>query len=192
MKILDIGSGHNPNPKANIFLERYLDSNDVQRGGAKAKIPTNLILGDAEYLPFKDRSIDLIISNHLIEHLDHPDKFLEECQRVGLSIKHTAPGIVHHVFGEIFFGGVGKGIHKYVWNPVSKTWLDVEILRKAYPNYTPKQKIYIKTIKLIPRRLRELIFATMIHIIARYLENMNIDIVEYTYEVSATNEAKHK
>mgnify|MGYP000129569576 CR=1 FL=1 len=40
------------------------------------------ILGDAEYLPFRDRVFDLIVASHVIEHLVNPARFLMECWRV--------------------------------------------------------------------------------------------------------------
>lgn len=181
MYILDIGSGHNPNPKANIFLERFF-SNHLHRGGMPVKMMDNMVVGDAHYLPFKNNSIEQVYSNHVIEHLDDPERFLEECNRVGKRVKHTAPGIIHHIYGEVFFGGVGVGEHKYVWNPISNQWLDVELLRRAIPKYSYKQKLYISLVKLLPKRMRHLIFSTLIYIIAEYLENLNIDIVEYHYE----------
>lgn len=146
------------------------------------KLKENMVIGDAQYLPFKKKSIEHIYSNHVIEHLDDPELFLKECNRVGQNITITAPGLIHHIYGEVFFGGVGKGEHKFVWNPVSKSWIDVEMMRKAIPKYTWKQRKYIHLVNLLPIRLRHLLFSTMIYIIAEYLENMDVDIVEYHYK----------
>ena len=67
--ILDLG--------AVVKIHPDLTTVDVQRG---ADIVCNLSNG----LPFKDRSVNRIISNHLIEHLSLPDglALLKECHRV--------------------------------------------------------------------------------------------------------------
>jgi 2-polyprenyl-3-methyl-5-hydroxy-6-metoxy-1,4-benzoquinol methylase len=43
---------------------------------------SNLVLSDAQSLPFKPESIDVLISIENIEHLENIDKFLEEAFRI--------------------------------------------------------------------------------------------------------------
>jgi len=40
------------------------------------------ILADAHYLPFKDRSFEVVKSSHMLEHLKNPSKALDEILRV--------------------------------------------------------------------------------------------------------------
>ena len=42
----------------------------------------NAVKGDAECMPVKDRSFDVVLAGELIEHLCHPAEFLKECGRV--------------------------------------------------------------------------------------------------------------
>lgn len=45
-------------------------------------------------LPFDDNSIDLVLSGQVLEHVDNPFKFVEECKRVlkpGCYMIHIAP-----------------------------------------------------------------------------------------------------
>ena len=43
----------------------------------------SLVIADAQNLPFKDKSFDFIIAAHILGHLEMPDKFILEIQRVG-------------------------------------------------------------------------------------------------------------
>lgn len=46
------------------------------------KIP-NLVLVDVYQLPFKDGAFQQVVSSHTIEHVDDPEAFFKELQRVG-------------------------------------------------------------------------------------------------------------
>lgn len=41
-----------------------------------------LCQADAEEIPFKDDTFDLVTAHHLIEHLKNPDYFIRECKRI--------------------------------------------------------------------------------------------------------------
>ncbi|MDI9244889.1 malonyl-ACP O-methyltransferase BioC [Marinobacter sp. CHS3-4] len=51
---------------------------------AKSACPTDLqwLAADAEVLPFKDNSVDLIFSNLMIQWAENPEQVLSECRRV--------------------------------------------------------------------------------------------------------------
>jgi ubiquinone/menaquinone biosynthesis C-methylase UbiE len=91
--VLDVGSGHNPNRRANILLERELDAS-VHRSGARATIPAGkqLVIGDAQRMPFKTASFDFVIASHIAEHIPQPDFFLTEMARVGRHGYIETPG----------------------------------------------------------------------------------------------------
>jgi glycosyltransferase involved in cell wall biosynthesis len=92
-QVLDVGSGHQPNRRANVILERYL-GNTIHRTTQTVLIPVDktLIVADAHYLPFKDKSFDYIITSHIAEHVDNPEKFCIEIQRVGRAGYFETPG----------------------------------------------------------------------------------------------------
>jgi uncharacterized protein YbaR (Trm112 family)/SAM-dependent methyltransferase len=78
--VLDVGSGHNPNPRSDILCDRYIED-DTERGGS-IRVDRPLIVADGHNLPFKDKVFDYVIASHIIEHMDHPARFCSELQRV--------------------------------------------------------------------------------------------------------------
>ncbi|WP_196598423.1 class I SAM-dependent methyltransferase [Pectinatus frisingensis] len=68
-KIIHIGGGPNRNHPLEINLN-IIPMENVD------------IVGNAENLPFEDESVDVIISNAVLEHVDNLDKALSEMQRV--------------------------------------------------------------------------------------------------------------
>lgn len=55
---------------------------DISMWAMKNAVIKDLIRGDAEYLPFKSASFNVIIARELIEHLPNPFKFFEASKRV--------------------------------------------------------------------------------------------------------------
>jgi len=78
--VLDVGSGHNPDPRSDILCDRYIED-DTERGGS-IKVDRPLIVADGHNLPFKDKAFDYVIASHIIEHMDDPARFCSELQRV--------------------------------------------------------------------------------------------------------------
>lgn len=82
--VLDVGSGHNPNQRADILLDNEIKSS-IHRSGKEAKIDTNkcFLIADVLSLPLKDKSIDYVIASHIAEHINNPEVFCNELSRVG-------------------------------------------------------------------------------------------------------------
>jgi uncharacterized protein YbaR (Trm112 family)/SAM-dependent methyltransferase len=78
--VLDVGSGHNPNPRSDVLCDRYIED-DTERGGS-IRVDRPLIVADGHNLPFKDKAFDYVIASHIIEHMDDPARFCSELQRV--------------------------------------------------------------------------------------------------------------
>ena len=78
--VLDVGSGHSPNPRSDILCDRYIED-DTERGGA-IRVDRPLIVADGHNLPFKDKAFDYVIASHIIEHMDDPERFCSELARV--------------------------------------------------------------------------------------------------------------
>ena len=72
--VLDVGSGHNPNPRSDILCDRYIED-DTERGGS-IRVDRPLIVADAHNLPFKTGAFDYVIASHIIEHMDDPLRVL--------------------------------------------------------------------------------------------------------------------
>jgi len=79
--VLEVGSGGNPYPRANVLCDAYLETIERHFDPLIYDRPTVLAFG--ENLPFKDNVFDFIIASHVLEHSPDPDKFLSEIQRVG-------------------------------------------------------------------------------------------------------------
>jgi len=77
---LEVGSGGNPHPMADVLLDKYIDDRHRLRA---IKIDRPMILADASKMPFRDKSFDFIFAYHILEHVDEPSMFLLELQRVG-------------------------------------------------------------------------------------------------------------
>lgn len=90
--VLDVGGGNNPHLRADVVCEKYI-FDDFHRGANVARdIP--LVAGDASALPFKTGIFDVIVSTHVIEHLEDPASFFEEAARVARSGLFTAPNAI--------------------------------------------------------------------------------------------------
>ncbi len=79
--VLEVGSGGNPYPRANVLLDAYEETRERFWAPLVTDRPT--ILGFVENLPFRDGAFDFVIASHVFEHSPHPERFLAELQRVG-------------------------------------------------------------------------------------------------------------
>jgi len=78
--VLEVGSGGNPYPRANVLLDAYEDTRERHWVPLKADRP--IVLGFVEKLPFRDKAFDFVIASHVLEHSADPAAFLGELQRV--------------------------------------------------------------------------------------------------------------
>jgi len=78
--VLEVGSGGNPYPRANVLLDAYEVSRERHWAPLATDRPT--VLGFVENLPFKDKAFDFVIAAHVLEHSTTPEKFLSELERV--------------------------------------------------------------------------------------------------------------
>lgn len=78
--VLEVGSGGNPYPRANVLLDAYEATRERHWVPLATDRPT--VLGFVENLPFKDLAFDFVIAAHVLEHSTDPAKFLSELQRV--------------------------------------------------------------------------------------------------------------
>lgn len=78
--VLEIGSGHNPNIRADVLCDKFIDD-DEQRGGM---IVTDrpMVEADGQFLPFADGAFDYVICLHVLEHVEDPHLLLSEIMRV--------------------------------------------------------------------------------------------------------------
>jgi hypothetical protein len=80
--VLDVGSGNNPVPRANILCDLYL-TKDVDRGYRHLVRDTRpFIVCDARHLPFRSKIFTFVNCSSVLEHLNRPELCTKELQRV--------------------------------------------------------------------------------------------------------------
>lgn len=125
-KVLDVGSGHRPNRRANVLIDNELNETE-HRSGKKASVPSDkkMVVGDALNMPFKDKEFDFIIASHIAEHIDDPEQFCKELARVGKRGYIETPGALDEFF-------LNEPFHKWI---VSKK--DNCLVFKEKKNFKP-------------------------------------------------------
>ena len=84
-KVLDMGSGHIPFPKATVLADIALTDDAVGRAG----VPFKHVDGKPVYecsvesTPFADKEFDFVYCSHVLEHVDDPEAACRELMRIG-------------------------------------------------------------------------------------------------------------
>lgn len=79
--VLEVGSGHNPSPRADVLCDRFL-LDDTERNREGALVDRPFAVGDICALPFGSGSFDYVICSHVLEHLEDPARAAAELRRV--------------------------------------------------------------------------------------------------------------
>ena len=126
-KVLEVGGGHNPHPRSNIVVDKFVDSNYHRHDNIKVFKNQKFMQADGENLPFEDKEFDYVICNQVLEHAENPASFLSEQMRVAKRGYIEVPSLI----GEYLFP---KESHK---------WLILELDNKLV--LVEKEKYWFKT-----------------------------------------------
>lgn len=78
-RVLDVGSGDNPHPRADTLVD-LLDA-EADRWRVLASCD-RLVVADAHRLPFADKAFGVVICTHCLEHCDDPQVVIAELVRI--------------------------------------------------------------------------------------------------------------
>jgi len=87
-KVLEIGPGATPHPRANEFLEYKFDDNQtaISQRGSIISPPDfggrSITFYNGKKFPYPDKHFDYVIASHVIEHVPDPREFLQEIFRI--------------------------------------------------------------------------------------------------------------
>lgn len=125
--VLEVGGGHNPHPRSNVVVDKFVESNYHRHSDIKILEHQQFVQADGERLPFNDKEFDYVICNQVLEHVDDPISFLKEQSRVASRGYIETPSlIVEYLFP--------KEAHK---------WLVLELNNKLV--LVDKEKYWFKT-----------------------------------------------
>jgi len=94
--VLDIGSGGDPHPRADVLLERYVDSGYHRTVRFRRSAP--VVIADIAAMPFRDGAFDYSICAHVLEHVEDPAGAAREITRVSKAGYVETPSAIHERF----------------------------------------------------------------------------------------------
>jgi SAM-dependent methyltransferase len=138
-EILDIGCGNSPKGDVNcdLFVGETPHLMNKQKLIEPKKIP-NFVNCSAEFLPFKDRSFDIVNASEVLEHIVNPPYLIKEMKRVSREIITIDVPNLRRFFAE------ENPHHVYTWSSLSLENLlllffsEVRIEVSEYGEYIPR------------------------------------------------------
>jgi SAM-dependent methyltransferase len=135
--VLDVGSGNNPSPRADLLADFFPDD-DFHRSGDVAEHKP-LLVCSVDRIPLRKRSMDFVICSHVLEHVPDPARAAAELSRIaragyaetpaygkdvliGTGYMHRWQVVVHDGM-MFFFEYTRRQQEAHVASPVMKIWL---------------------------------------------------------------------
>ena len=111
--VLDVGSGNDPHPRADLLVDFAQKNYSRPFGLVKDERP--FIVADIHALPFKSKIIDFVVCSQVLEHVDDPAKAVSELARIGRGGYIELPSVYFQKLADIahhkwFTGTCDEGI----------------------------------------------------------------------------------
>lgn len=146
-KVLEIGPGHDPMFRSDVIIDKF-PYDDTHRCGEVRIFPhQQFVEADGEQLPFANNAFDYVICNQVLEHTEHPDRFIAEISRVAKRGYIETPSML----GELMFP---KESHRWVILLIDDKLVFYEKIRmpgnyrnnygEVFLNYLPYQSLPFK------------------------------------------------
>jgi ubiquinone/menaquinone biosynthesis C-methylase UbiE len=91
---LKLEEGIIPHPRANVVVDKFVDSNYHRSGDIKVLTHQQFLSADGEELPFEDKSFNYVICAQVLEHVEDPIRFVKEQVRVASGGYMETPSII--------------------------------------------------------------------------------------------------
>ncbi len=150
-KVLDIGSGGEPFVHANFLMDRYPGKTQHRYN----KLKTNnlpFVVGDIQYLPYKNKSFDYVYCAHVLEHVEKPNIALEEIIRIGKRGYIEVPTKMSDI---VFNFAKLQHFHKWHINVIGNTLLFIEYSEKEQRD-TGDQELFYMAHSMLPNSIRSM------------------------------------
>lgn len=138
-KVLEIGPGGTPHPRADVFLELKIDSEQeaLAQRAYQDDLQTSkeVVFYDGTHFPFKDDEFDYIICSHVLEHVPDIETFIAESKRVSPKGYWEFPSIYYDHILEIpeHLNLLLYRDNKLYWAKKNDLFhADLKIIQKAY------------------------------------------------------------
>jgi SAM-dependent methyltransferase len=149
-KVLEVGGGNHPDPRAQVVVDKYVEDNTHRSGNLKVLKNQRFLQADGEHLPFADHEFDYVICRHVLEHVDDPIQFVKEQARVAKMGYMETPSLL----GEYI---APKQSHRWVIQDIDGKLVlyDKEVLKfspwmdfgEVFLYYLPKTSIGFKILE---------------------------------------------
>jgi SAM-dependent methyltransferase len=101
--VVDVGSGQDPHPRANVLCDKYVEDSTERASHAGLRADRPLIIADATNTPFPAKAFDFAFCAHLLEHMADPAALLSELERIaGAGYIETPSKIYEKLYGWSF------------------------------------------------------------------------------------------
>jgi ubiquinone/menaquinone biosynthesis C-methylase UbiE len=144
-KVLEVGPGGNPHPRADVLLEKIFKEKKIasaQRGYAPNMITNKpIIYYDGKAFPFEDKEFDYVICTHVLEHVPiiELENFISEIHRVSKAGFIEFPTIFYELINH-------QDVHLWYMNYRDNTilFLDKNVFTSNYIHKIFREMFYAK------------------------------------------------